>query len=220
MNKSRAAILILAIAMVATLAFAQNQKSTVIGTAHDINSAGCFACHAPHSGSTATGLADTLANQGTGRILLWDRAFTTVTFGTYDSPTMDNTAAEVGAGTPAATEPRLYSFLCLSCHDGVTTPALIGPSTVSTSSGLPVAVGNVANSYGLANDHPINMTYDPAAEPVLGLNPVATVTAAGLMLYGTNTVQCGSCHNVHNNTNTPFLRISNVNSALCTTCHL
>jgi len=33
-------------------------------------------------------------------------------------------------------------------------------------------------------------------------------------------VQCGSCHNVHNNTNTPFLRISNVNSALCTTCHL
>ena len=218
MNKSRAAILILAIAVAATLAFAQNQKSTVIGTVHDISLAGCFSCHAPHSGSTATGLADTTANQGTGRILLWDRGFTSVTFGTYDSPTMNSAAAEVGTTTPAATEPRLYSFLCLSCHDGVTTPALIGPSTVSTSSGLPVAVGNVANSFGLQNDHPINMTYDPVADT--GLHTVATVTAAGLMLYGTDTVQCGSCHNVHDNTNVPFLRVSNAGSALCTTCHL
>ena len=108
MNKSRAAILILAIAVAATLAFAQNQKSTVIGTVHDISLAGCFSCHAPHSGSTATGLADTTANQGTGRILLWDRGFTSVTFGTYDSPTMNSAAAEVGTTTPAATEPRLY----------------------------------------------------------------------------------------------------------------
>ena len=207
MNKSRAAILILAIAMVATLAFAQNQKSTVIGTVHDISAAGCKSCHAPHNGSVATGGSD----QSTGRILLWDRGFTTVTFGTYNSPTMDSTAAEVGAGTPAATEPRLYSFLCLSCHDGVTSPTLIAATSVK-------AVGNLANSYGLTNDHPINMTHDPVTDT--GLKSVATVTSAGLVLYGTDTVQCGSCHNVHYNANGSFLRISNASSALCTTCHL
>ncbi|OFV84230.1 MAG: hypothetical protein A3D93_04885 [Acidobacteria bacterium RIFCSPHIGHO2_12_FULL_67_30] len=209
MNKSRAAILILAIAMVATLAFAQNQKSTVIGTVHDITSNGCKSCHAPHNGSVATGGTD----QSTGQILLWDRGFTTQTFGTYDSPTMDSTAVEVGVTTPLATQPRLYSFLCLSCHDGVTSPTLIAAGDIHAV-GEPGSTG----SYGLTNDHPINMTYDPVADT--GLNPVATVTTAGLMLYGTDTVQCGSCHNVHNNTNTPFLRISNVNSALCTTCHL
>jgi predicted CXXCH cytochrome family protein len=207
MKQSRAAIAILAIALAATLAFAQNQKSTVIGTVHDIFSAGCKSCHAPHNGSVATGGAD----QSTGRILLWDRGFTTVTFGTYGSPTMNSVGAEVGTTVPAASDARLYSFLCLSCHDGVTSPTLIGPTDIH-------AVGNVANSYGLSNDHPINMTHDPVADT--GLKTVATVTSAGLVLYGTNTVQCGSCHNVHNNANTPFLRISNASSALCTTCHL
>lgn len=217
MNKSKAAIAILAIALVATLAYAQNQKSTVIGTKHDIGysagppvvpGAGCKSCHAPHNGSVATGGTD----QSTGRILLWDRGFTNVTFGTYTSPTMNSTATEVGTSTPTATDPRLYSFLCLSCHDGVTTPALIAATSTK-------AVGNVANSFGLTNDHPINMAHDPVADT--GLNPLATVTGAGLMLYGgTNTVQCGSCHNAHNNTNVPFLRVSNTNSALCVTCHL
>ncbi len=208
MNKGKVAIAILAIAVAGTLAFAQSQKSTVIGTVHDINSGGCKSCHAPHNGSVATGGTD----QSTGKILLWDRGFTAVTFGTYSSPTMDSTAAEVGTTTPTASDPRLYSYLCLSCHDGVTSPTLIGPTDVH-------AIGNVANSFGLTNDHPINMAHDPTLDT--GLKAVATVTAAGLKLYGTAfTVQCASCHNVHNNANSPFLRISNTGSAVCTTCHL
>jgi predicted CXXCH cytochrome family protein len=191
----------------ATFAFAQT-KSTVIGTVHDINSGGCKSCHAPHNGSVATGGTD----QNTGKILLWDRGFTNVTFGTYSSPTMNSVAAEVGTTTPAATDPRLYSFLCLSCHDGVTSPTLIGPTNTK-------AIGNVTKSAGLTNDHPINMAHDPTLDT--GLKTVAQVTGAGLFLYGTsNTVQCASCHNVHNNTNSPFLRKANTNSALCTSCHL
>jgi len=205
-RKIRVVLGVLAISVIATLAFAQT-KSTVIGTVHDINSGGCLSCHAPHNGSVATGGTD----QNTGKIVLWDRGFTTVTFGTYSSPTMDSTATEVGTTTPAATEPRLYSFLCLSCHDGVTSPTLIGPTDVH-------AVGNVANSAGLTNDHPINMAHDDVADT--GLKTVAQVTAAGLTLYGaSNTVQCASCHNVHDDTNTPFLRVANTNSALCTSCH-
>lgn len=206
MSKSKVAIAVVAIAVMATVGFAQT-KSTVIGTVHDINAGGCMSCHAPHNGSVATGGT----NQNTGKILLWDRGFTSVTFGTYSSPTMNSTATEVGTTTPAATEPRLYSFLCLSCHDGVTSPTLIGPTDAH-------AVGNVANSAGLTNDHPINMAHDPALDT--GLKTVAQVTAAALTLYGTNnTVQCASCHNVHDNTNGTFLRIANTNSALCTSCH-
>jgi len=206
-NKRKLAIVIVVIALAATVAFAQN-KSNVLTTGHNINSAGCLSCHAPHNGSVATGGT----NQSTGKILLWDRGFTTVTFGTYTSPTMNSAAAEVGTTTPAATDARLYSFLCMSCHDGVTSPTLISATSIR-------AVGNVANSSGLTNDHPVNMSHDPTLDA--GLKSVAAVTTAGLQLYGAgNTVQCGSCHNVHDNTKQPFLRVANTNSGLCTSCHL
>ena len=209
MRKYTIAAAILAIAVATTLAFGQSTKSTVIGTVHDIASAGCASCHAPHNGALAAGGAQT-----TGQILLWDRGFTTVTFGTYDSPSLDNTPAEIGTTTPLATDPRLFSFLCMSCHDGVTSPTLIGPAVSE-------AVGNLANSAGLTNDHPINMTYDDTADTEQGLHTLATVQSSPLLLFGaTNTVQCGSCHNAHDDTNTPFLRVSNTGSALCTTCHL
>lgn len=207
MRKSTIAIAVLAIAVATTVAYA-GTKANVITSLHDINSAGCLSCHAPHNGSVATGGTD----QSTGKILLWDRGFTGETFGTYQSPSLDNTASEVGATTPLATDPRLFSFLCMSCHDGVTSPTLIGPTDTH-------AVGNVTNSYGLTNDHPVNMSHDPTNDS--GLDTVGNVTAAGLVLYGTtNTVQCGSCHDPHDDTITPFLRISNTGSNLCLTCHL
>ena len=33
-------------------------------------------------------------------------------------------------------------------------------------------------------------------------------------------VQCATCHNVHDNTNVPFLRVNNAASGLCLTCHI
>ncbi|MFQ5695754.1 MAG: hypothetical protein ACE5HB_07175, partial [Terriglobia bacterium] len=143
MKTSRVVLAMVAIALTATVALAQNQKSTVIGTVHDVAGNGCLSCHAPHNGSVATGGTD----QQTGQILLWARGFTAQTFGTYDSPSLDSPTAEVG-GTPiTATEPRLFSFLCLSCHDGVTSSTLIGPTDED-------AIGNPTNSFGLTNDHP------------------------------------------------------------------
>ncbi|MFQ6079522.1 MAG: cytochrome c3 family protein [Thermodesulfobacteriota bacterium] len=32
-------------------------------------------------------------------------------------------------------------------------------------------------------------------------------------------MECGSCHNPHDNSIRPFLRNTNENSALCLTCH-
>ncbi len=200
----------LALAVLAILTLASTagaQKAGVIGSAHDVGGNGCKSCHAPHNGSVATGGTD----QTSGKILLWDRAFSSVTFGTYDSPTMDNKTTEIGGLPLANTEPRMSSLLCMSCHDGVTTPTVIGPTSTK-------AVGNVTNSAGLTNDHPVNMNYDPTKDT--GLAAIASVTGAGLKLFGTgNTVQCGSCHNVHSNSISPFLRKSNTASALCIACH-
>jgi len=206
-KRSTVALVLLVVIAMTCSAFAQ--KSRVIGSVHDVGSNGCKSCHAAHNGSVATGGT----SQASGKILLWDRNFSSQTFGTYDSPSMQNKAAEIGPATSLVnTEPRMSSVLCMSCHDGVSTPTVIS-ATIDT------AIGNPTNSFGLQNDHPVNMSHDPTKDT--GLAAVTAVTAAGLPLFGaTNTVQCGTCHDVHNPTNVPFLRKANTGSALCTTCHL
>lgn len=210
MKRLQFALVVLAVLALACTAWAQ--KSKVIGSAHDVGGNGCQSCHAPHNGAVATGVTNSSGNQSSGKILLWDRNFTSQTFSTYDSPTMANKAVEVGVTTPANTEPRMSSALCMSCHDGVTSPTVIAATDSH-------AVGNPTNSWGLQNDHPVNMSHDPTKDS--GLAAVTNVTSAGLVLFGsTNTVQCGTCHNVHDNTLGSFLRKSNTGSALCIACHL
>ena len=186
-------------------------KAGVMTTDHNVGGSGCKSCHAPHNGSVATGLSD----QSTGKLLLWDRAISVATYGTYTSPTMNNMAAEIGGSVPAATEPRLYSLLCMSCHDGVTTAGLTMTEAKKVGSG-----SAAVSSFGLRNDHPVNMSHNETNDAGLVL---ATTVMGTLKLYsgGANstTVQCGSCHEPHNDTNPPFLRVSNVSSGLCLTCH-
>lgn len=190
-------------------------KTGLAGTKHDVGGNGCKSCHAPHNGSVANG-----GTQGTGLILLWARSFPAAanTFGVYDSNTMNNKAVELGGSAlTTSTDVRMYSLLCLSCHDGVTStfsPAMQTKSMVGSKASFG---GGAYESLGLTNDHPVNIPHDPTKDT--GLQAVATVNAA-MPLYGsTNTVQCSTCHEPHNNTNTMFLRMSN-NTTLCTTCHL
>lgn len=185
-------------------------KTGLAGSLHDIGGNGCRSCHAPHNGSTANG--------ATGNILLWSRSFPTAanTFGVYDSNTLANKAAELGGSAlTTSTDSRMYSLLCLSCHDGVTStfsPAMQNVNKV----GSRTTWGGI-ESFGLTNDHPVNMSHNPTLNS--SLQPVATV-AAVLPLFGANnTVQCGTCHDSHSNVNTHFLRQANT-TAHCTTCHL
>ena len=194
-------------------------KTGLAGSTHDVSGNGCKSCHAPHNGSAANG-----GTQGTGVILLWSRSFPAAasTFGVYDSATMQNKATEVGGSAlTTSTDVRMYSLLCLSCHDGVTSTF----STINSGAGMKTANmvgGKVANgssyeSLGLTNDHPINLNYDPSRNS--SLQALATVSAA-LPLYGSgNTMQCATCHDPHNNVNTNYLRQAN-NTTHCTTCHL
>ena len=209
-RKYIATVLVTAVAVLIALAGPLGAQTTppskagVINSAHDPAGEGCQTCHAPHNAQVTT------TNQQS--LLLWSKGFSAQTFGTYESPTMDSPTAEVGGTQPANTEARMYSYLCMSCHDGVTTPTLIGSSAGS-------AIGNPTTHFGLKNDHPINMPYDESKDK--GLAPKSALTTSQLVLYGTtNTVQCASCHNVHSDANGHFLRKTNANSGLCLSCHL
>jgi predicted CXXCH cytochrome family protein len=127
-------------------------------------------------------------------------------------------------GTVAAT-PSGVSLACLGCHDGtVAVNNLVNQPNLG-STGNPTFLTNASTALldtDLRNDHPISITYN-TADTGLRANANATVTNGGntLQLFGTGpyTVECGSCHQVHDNTNVPFLRIPNTNSQLCLVCH-
>jgi len=118
-----------------------------------------------------------------------------------------------------------------SVHSGTVYPA---GSPVYIYSGL--QVGTTPATVGLRDDHPINFTYDSTlTAQVVNL---VTPTAIGSATYTTgvvsggvtlplftytggmaNSMQCSTCHEVHDPTNTPFLRMANTESALCLACH-
>ena len=167
----------------------------------------CVYCHTPHGGQVDAPL--------------WNRAFGAGPYQMYTSATLDMTQDALPTGVSAA---------CLSCHDGtigldVITNAPNGfvGSIPTTSVGTNTIDGNENLGTDLRNDHPISVVYDPAADPAF--NTALSIETAGLKLFTDPTsagdkVQCASCHNPHNDTNSPLLRIANSSSDLCTTCHI
>lgn len=190
-------------------------KTGVAGSVHDVGGRGCQGCHASHNGALANGGT----NATTGQILLWSRNFPSPTnvFGVYDSATQKNKAVELGGSSlTTSSDVRMYSLLCLSCHDGVTSSFTSMSNLNKVGSRTSFGSGAI-ESYGLMNDHPVNMAYDPTKNTAL---QAAATVMANLPLFGTtNTVQCATCHEPHNNTNTRFLRQAN-NTTLCTSCHM
>lgn len=191
-------------------------KSGLAGSTHDIGGKGCVSCHAPHNGGLANG-----GPQSSGLILLWNRAFPAAanTFGVYNSATTSSLPTDLG-GTALTTssDVRMYSLLCLSCHDGVTStfsPAMQQKNVVGYSSKF--GGTTYQDSLGLTNDHPVNMAY-PTPTQNASLVAVGTVSNT-LPLYGsTSSMQCATCHDPHNDSNTNYLRQAD-NSAHCLTCH-
>lgn len=82
----------------------------------------------------------------------------------------------------------------------------------------------------LRNDHPISFVYNSALATADGglYNPATQTSGLGGtieqdMLFGTagsKTLECASCHDVHNTYGQPYMLLkSNNASALCLTCH-
>lgn len=211
-------ILLLTVAMVlvASVAFG----ATIVGSRHDLSTANqangqvCVFCHTPHNANTSAGP-------------LWSHSTSQATFSIYTSATLNGTISQ-----PSGT-----SKACMGCHDGTVGVGVI--SNGRSAGSYSVTGHDGASSYAvgaklsggallgtdLRDDHPVSITYRNDLDAELRAPTGATVVNGGntLQLYGTAspyTVECASCHSVHTNTNVPFLRISNTNSALCTTCHL
>ncbi len=133
---------------------------------------------------------------------------------------------ELGKGdptwNPAASSPGRISDWCMSCHDGtVAVDKFHNPPTDPAGSFI---AGRASSGTNLNNDHPLNFSYDGAlaASNRKLARPFSSdwVDAAQTLPLFEGTLQCPTCHNPHNNSNPPFLNVSNGRSALCLTCHL
>lgn len=181
--------------------------ATIVGSSHDIRSQTggattevCIFCHTPHNASTTL------------PVVLWNHAATTATYQLYQSATLQGTVSQ----------PSGVSKACLSCHDGTVAVNALQGGTLGTAQ---FVSGGARLGTNLQSHHPVSVTYRNDLDPGLR-TPTGSNIASGsvsLPLFGTATpfsVECGSCHNVHDPANAPFLRVANTNSQMCTTCHL
>jgi len=211
-------VLLLSAVLVLIPGFVQAQVAT---TSHDLtlqtgDSADrvCAYCHTPHMAAGAAAQDP-----------LWNHTLSsTASYGVYGSSTLEptNDIADIGAATAGS---ATTTHLCMSCHDGT---IALGSLYNPPNTGVPTTIGVIGNITGtgadmgtsLADDHPVNFTYNTALATADGEleDPSANATVAGL-LDGAGKVQCSSCHDPHDDTNSPFLVVDNAASALCSTCH-
>lgn len=199
-------------------AVASAQTDNIKLTKHDLSNSAtslgitnynqiCVYCHTPHKGQAT--------------VPLWNHGPSAATYTMYtsaNSATMDMTVG----GTPGP-----VSAACLSCHDGTIGLDVITnlPNQTYTAvvNSVKIPAGSLIGT-SLTDDHPIAVTYNNVAGPGgdAAFVAIASVKTAGLRFYGAGVdqLECASCHNVHNNTNAPFLRMANTASALCLTCHI
>jgi predicted CXXCH cytochrome family protein len=198
----------LVLVFVALLAGGTSALAAIAGSAHDFSSEGwsggqiCLPCHTPHNADTSVPFSP-----------LWNHEVTTATYQVYTSPTLDATVDQ----------PTGVSKLCLSCHDGTVALDSYGGAT-----GVEFITGDALLGTDMSNDHPISFTYDTNLALTDGELFDPSTTASGLggtidadMLFD-GSLECGSCHDVHNTVNPGnphLLLIDNAASALCLTCH-
>ncbi|HSL22667.1 MAG TPA: cytochrome c3 family protein [Vicinamibacterales bacterium] len=182
-------------------------KSAILGSPHDlrINTTtgdACIACHTPHGSNPDA------------KALLWQRAVRTA-YAVYDAtvnPDFAGGAVDLTLGNKA-------SLLCLSCHDGAVATNMSHQNTaipgIQAETAPPVSSGGNPND--LTTTHPVGFTY--ATSVTAKPTDYLATPGNGVKLF-VGTVQCGSCHQAHDNTNDEFLRVSNTGSALCLSCHV
>jgi predicted CXXCH cytochrome family protein len=206
-------ILVVLMAFAASAAF-----GAIAGSDHDLSALGastmssCQYCHTPHNALTSVDAP------------LWNKTLTTATFTYYGT-----TAAGSDPGDPGAA-----SRICLTCHDGTLSmgDVITGSSTILT--GANITAGKLSggdNFVGtdLTDTHPVGVVYDSTlASGIAGLSSTVSTTTGQVngklwKIYGggngTGKVECGSCHDPHNQTagQQPFLK--STLSTICSDCH-
>lgn len=212
------------IAVLAVFAATSAIAASVVNSKHDMVASGfatgaggstevCIFCHTPHGAQVSVTQAP-----------LWNNTAVNSVGTLYNSVTrnFNVTATQVNA-----TDARL----CLACHDGgVGAPVNQPNSGEMVISTTKLMSSNSLIGTDLSNDHPIGMDLTAAPE---GIDPyIRTIAqirgATGFNedpFYGgdkndaVNIMWCSTCHDVHDNASIPFLRMSNVGSAMCKACH-
>jgi predicted CXXCH cytochrome family protein len=222
----------------ATSAFA---ATTIVGSKHDLSYAAnatggltyasstqiCVYCHTPHNAVEAN--------------VLWNRANPAgAKFKLYSGVGMVNTSYKSGLTADST------SLFCMSCHDGFTGVGVVAHNVVATRTGEVLTSGTIAssadltriagvstgsnlgaNSVDLSRTHPINFpvsTNDTQADLWPGTGSAMGKASYSMPLFksardATRTLECGSCHAVHDSANQPFLRYTMAGSLLCLGCH-
>jgi predicted CXXCH cytochrome family protein len=224
---------------------AASAQAGIVGSKHDLSNdttrttsfkslnqnQTCVFCHTPHSAVTNK--------------LLWNRTNpnTGASFKIYTSY---NNPAFRAAGklTQNALDDNSSSLLCLSCHALGSLAAIMtntannGALGDTTGQGAGRASngktwtqsGGAGLSTTLTNTHPIGIDYAKAVSvDATGLKAMSG-TGTSDPTNGTkvrffssqnvaNSLECASCHTVHEPANGYFLAASNTGSALCVACH-
>jgi predicted CXXCH cytochrome family protein len=99
----------------------------------------------------------------------------------------------------------------------VNNPNVLAGAAVSLQGGEITGKANLG--IDLTNDHPVGFSFADVLAVDSGIQ--GPTDAAVKVNFGTSGDQmwCSSCHDVHNNTNEPFLAMDNAGSALCLQCH-
>lgn len=201
------------LAFLTILALAATPALAVIaGGPHDLasdittpNSRTCIVCHTPH-------------NAGPPSVPLWNHTTSALSYTAYDSSTMQAVDNDDWTGADGT-----ISALCMSCHDGSVAIGSLYNGTPGDTTTLMDGFNPLYNlGTDLSEDHPVAFTYNGTLATADGelLDPGSLPTAFTLFGTGGDQMECGTCHDPHDNTNSPFLVIANTGSAMCTTCHL
>jgi predicted CXXCH cytochrome family protein len=184
----------------------------------------CQICHTPHGATTV----------GT---LLWNHTLSTATYSWSPITTLGGTTLPVNFGTWKGP-----SKFCLSCHDGTVSVGDLYVNGYGASCGGSDCVSGIYQiGPNLSGNHPVAVPY-PFRNAANTYNGITTGTGAGtsaasyvavpaaVRLYNENAgtvssgavegksgIECGSCHDPHDNTNTRFLR--DALATICQQCH-
>ncbi len=228
----------LLIAMVITLVAAGAAMATVVGSKHDmttrISDAGttqvCVYCHHPHVGT------------GSQQDLLWNFSDGTNSFQTYGGTATLANAADTGDAL-GTTGDALFSMYCMACHDGATSSDALyaqpGDGSAGTLGEIGTGMGTEANlGSTLEDDHPVDFDYTYVAAQDSGIqansagdgDDVQGASSSVIYPIYNNTMQCATCHNVHDGTTSEtvngiqFMRGDGTavisGSTICVDCHI
>jgi predicted CXXCH cytochrome family protein len=227
-----------------------NAEAVVLSNGGQADAQGriCVYCHHPHNTiKSATSITETVGTTA-GTLTyspLWNREVTDLSFSGYDNGLMmdaNNLTSDkrhaLNASTASGnlgTDIKGVSLLCMSCHDGVTAMSAYSQNTgsvdgkgVINGTGNKITGSRAALGTDLKNHHPMGFNYDQVATDDLEIHPATDTMIPGLaigdLLYGADrTMECVSCHDVHNSGNEVgaerFLWKSNNGSAFCLACH-